>query len=204
MITFKDKKKIWEKLFKIEEHIDSFQESLNTYKNSIAVLEPIDILPITEVKTLTPTDLPLSDDFQEESQETKSENSLFDNLIQDYIRDKNFSIETDSDDDIGFGIIMENTRDPIIEMALSGNIIQTNPSFNKLFNCTEKQLVNNSIYDLVPEEYHKGIREGIDDAINKKFGNYHDNAENILVFRAQTQDGTIKSMEGPLLHLFKE
>ncbi|MFP4303060.1 MAG: EAL domain-containing protein [Spirochaetaceae bacterium] len=125
-----------------------------------------------------------------------SKNSLFDGLLREFIRECHFEIDSDTEEGTNLQIIMENTPDSVIELDSEGTILSANPSFTKTFLYRESELREKSFFSLVSEEYHSGLKEGMQRASKENLEAYLDSVNDIIVFRAGTKDGQNKSLEG--------
>mgnify|MGYP006288270177 FL=1 len=125
-----------------------------------------------------------------------SKNSLFDGLLKEFIRECDFVINSNTEEDTNLQIIKENTPDSVMELDTEGTILSVNPSFATTFLFRESELAGKSFFSLVSEEYHSGLKEGMQRAYKERLGAYLDSVNDIAVFRACTKDGQNKSLEG--------
>lgn len=125
-----------------------------------------------------------------------SDSSLFDGLLQDFIRESGFHIQTGSEEETNYGIIKENTPDSIVEIDSAGIVFSVNPSFVKFFGYREADLLGCPLFQIIPEYYQAGLREAMQRALSINFGKIRDTVDDIIVFMAHSKSGELKSSEG--------
>ncbi|MCF7929512.1 MAG: EAL domain-containing protein [Spirochaetales bacterium] len=177
MLSSSKKAKLEKSVNTIEKRLDAFHSSFQEYKNLR--------------KRNGDHSKPLS-----VSRKEPSENSLFDGLLQDFIRECTFTINSGSEEETNYQIIQENTPDPVVEIDPEGTILSTNPSFTNTFAFRNNELIGTSLFTLVPPKYHSGLKEGITRSLQERFEKYRDTVEDIIVFRAHPKEGKTKSVEG--------
>lgn len=190
MLSVRIKQNIERQLVNIEKRLDAFGNSLEAYKRTVHG-HPLN------------KDFPSNAAAKTSDQNKLSENSLFEGLLQDFIRERNFEINSNTEEETDYKIIQENTPDSVVEIDTDGEILSVNPAFTNTFDFMESELKGKSFFELVPEEYHPGLREGIVKAYHEQFGKYHDSIEDIAVFRTASRDGQLKSVEG-LFYAYKK
>ncbi len=192
MVPVQKKQRIEQRVLHLEEQLSAFGDSIQKYKKVL--------------RRKPYADTPGEGSFQEQkiiSTQKITESSLFEGLLQDFIREYNFEINSDTEEETNYKIIQENTPDSVVELDEKGTILSVNPSFTKAFLFRESELIEKSFFSIVPEEYHAGLQEGMNRAFNEKFGKYSDTVDDIIVFRASPKEGQIKSLEG-LFYAYKK
>lgn len=124
------------------------------------------------------------------------ENSLFEGLLRDIIREFEFEIPSGSEEETAYRIVQENTPDSVVDLDKDGKILSINPSFINTFGYREPEILGKNFFDFVPEEYHSGLQEGMHRAGKENFGQYTDTVDDIVVFRTLPKEGQTKSVEG--------
>jgi diguanylate cyclase (GGDEF)-like protein/PAS domain S-box-containing protein len=132
-----------------------------------------------------------------------AENSLFEGLLRDIIREFEFEIQSGSEEETAYKIVQENTPDSVVDLDMEGTVLSVNPSFTNTFGYRDWEILGKNFFDVVPEEYHSGLREGMLRAGGESFGQYHDTIDDIIVFRAFPKEGRTKSLEG-LFNAYKK
>ena len=132
-----------------------------------------------------------------------AENSLFEGLLRDIIREFEFEIQSGSEEETAYKIVQENTPDSVVDLDMEGTVLSINPSFTNTFGYRDWEILGKTFFDVVPEEYHSGLREGMLRAGGESFGQYHDTIDDIIVFRAFPKEGRTKSLEG-LFNAYKK
>src|SRR6056297_3851987 len=165
MLSSSKKAKLEKTVTSIEKRLEAFHSSLQEYKKL--------------QKKNGDHSKPLS-----VSRKEPNENSLFDGLLQDFIRECTFTINSGSEEETNYQIIQENTPDPVVEIDPEGTILSTNPSFTNTFAFRNNELIGTSLFTLVPPKYHSGLKEGITRSLQERFEKYRDTVEDIIVFRA--------------------
>ncbi len=124
-----------------------------------------------------------------DSQET----SLFDGLLQRILQGFNFIIDTSTDNEIGLGIIIENTSDAVIQVDSIGTALSVNQAFQDVFGYSRGDIVGQNIYTLVPEEYHLPLKNRI---LRLSMPMGREGArDNIFALRGIHKKGTVITME---------
>ena len=190
-------------LSKIEKTLDDVEKRLHNCDTSIRSYRNVVSSKASDGYSSLESTAANDIDAEKDHTRKKRESSLFDGLLRDFIRECTFEINPDTEEETNYTIIRENTSDSVVELDVEGNIVSVNPAFTKIFSYRESELEGSSFLSLVPEEYHKGIRDAMARALREKLDTYVDSVDDIVVFRATTKEGEIKSLEG-LLYAYRK
>jgi diguanylate cyclase (GGDEF)-like protein/PAS domain S-box-containing protein len=122
--------------------------------------------------------------------------SLFDGLLQSFIRECDFDIPSGSEAETNLDIIKEDTPDPVVETDGEGKILWANAPFRKLLAEKSEELQGRSLLSLVSSRYRHGLGEALQRAASEKVGSYVDSVDDIVVFRSRGNTEASKSLEG--------
>jgi diguanylate cyclase (GGDEF)-like protein/PAS domain S-box-containing protein len=187
MLTDQTIEKIERTIEGIEQRLDGCGQSFRGYRQTLE-------------GPGTPAAAPMK--IKSGEKKNQSRTSLFDGLLRDFIKSVNFQINTGSEEETNYEIIKENTNDPVVEMDNEAKILSVNPAFSHTFSCRSEELEDRDFFSLVPEEYHSGLREGMDRACREKLDSSVDGIDDIIVFRAATEERKPKSLEG-IFYVFR-
>ncbi|MBN2050448.1 MAG: EAL domain-containing protein [Spirochaetales bacterium] len=141
---------------------------------------------------------------QKDNPEDHTDVSLFDGILQEIIRESSFEINSGTEEEANYTIILENTSDAVLEMDTHGVIQRVNPAGAKLFDSGEEKLLGTSFVSLVMPDYREGFRKGMEQAAAIHRDNNHVTTDDILVFRALGAQGGPLSMEGIFYSYMKD
>lgn len=161
------------KLFSMDDKIDSISSYIAEYRDAADISAVTDIVPI------------LLDRGE----------SLFDGMFQSIIRNFNSNLESSSEEADRFNLILENTSDAVLELDGENRILKVNPACLAIFEYREAELVGKSIFEIISDAYHETFMKRMEGSKSFNYENHEIDAEGIYVFRGMTKYGNIKSFE---------
>ncbi|MCD6397314.1 MAG: EAL domain-containing protein, partial [Spirochaetaceae bacterium] len=121
--------------------------------------------------------------------------SLFDGTFQNIIYNNGTNILKFKDGEIYFDLILENTSDAVIELSTNNTILNVNPACLTIFGYKAEELIEQSIYELISDNYRDDFKKRSTKNNLSKFDSLKSITDEIHVFRGKTKLGDMRTFE---------
>ncbi len=129
------------------------------------------------------------------------EGSLFSEALSQLLRGcRRGEGELDSD----FQILFEGSPDMLALFTPEGDFLEVNPSFLALSGYDGQSLRGRSVFDIIEEGYHEGLRRLLKSIFHPGKENREASPQDILTFRGIRPDGSVVSMECLLVPVLRK
>jgi len=132
---------------------------------------------------------------EDPSSAARPDDSIFSQLLERIVQGYSLRLESGAEESDSLEILLDGVTDSVLIVSPSGIILNANQSFFRTFGYVKEQLINSSVYELLPENYRESFRQKFASFGAAKSNAHSTSSDDILAFRGLRRDGAILTMD---------
>ena len=125
----------------------------------------------------------------------RPEDSIFTQLLERIVQGYSLRLEAGAEESASLEILLDGVSDSVLIVSPSGILLDANQAFFHTFGYAREQLLNSSMFELLPPNYRESFRQKFASFDTPRGKERPASSDDILAFRGLRRDGTILTMD---------